>query len=98
MEKTTLIARKNFNGDAAAFIEYNIANNKVRVYGKFYQEDGWRTRSYGGPTTKWLAEMPKELREEAKKAGWAEGKTPEMQKFCDKIWAMAKKAEPWFKY
>lgn len=95
--ETTLIARNDWS-NAAAFIEFNPENGKVRVYGKFYMDDGWRRRGYGGPVTEWLAEMPAALQEEAKKIGWRDQKSPELAKFCQDIWKKAKEVEPWFKY
>lgn len=95
--ETTLIARKDWS-NAAAFIECNPENGKVRVYGKFYMDEGWRRRGYGGPITEILGTVPSELLAEAKKIGWRDQKTPQLAAFCEDIFTKAKEVEPWFGY
>ena len=95
--ESVLLARKDWS-NAAAFIEMNPENNEVRVYGKFYMEDGWRRRGFGGPITETLGTVPPELQEQAKNRGWREPMSPELASFCKEIWQKAKEVEPWFKY
>ena len=94
--ETRLIDRRNYynNGDlnAAAFIEF-FPHGKVRVYGKFY--DGFRGNI--GPVTGMIAEVPYNLLEEVRRATWQKGnKSPELQAWCDEIWAKAKEIDDWF--
>ncbi len=95
--ESVLLARKDWS-NAAAFIEMFSENGNVRVYGKFYMEDGWRRRGYGGPITETLGTVPSELMNETKNRGWRDPMSPELAKFCEDIFAKAKKVEPWFKY
>ena len=92
-----LLARKNWS-NAAAFVAMNPETGEVHVYGKFYEEDGWRRRGFGGPTTEVLDTVPAHLLEEAKKMGWNTPRSQALAAFCEKVFAKAKEVEPWFKY
>lgn len=76
----------------------NPENGNVVVYGKFYEDDGWRRRGFGGPTTEVLDTVPSHLIAEAKNLGWREPRSQELAAFCEKVFAKAKEVEPWFKY
>jgi len=95
--ENVLLARKNWS-NAAAFVSMNPENGNVIVYGKFYEDDGWRRRGYGGPSTEVLGTVPSHLMNEAKNLGWNSPRSQELASFCEKIFAEAKKVEPWFKY
>lgn len=92
-----LLARKSWS-NAAAFLAMNPENGKVFVYGKFYMEEGFRRRGYGGPATETLDTVPAHLFEEAKQNSWNTPMSQELAAFCEKVFAKAKEEEPWFKY
>jgi hypothetical protein len=92
-----ILDRKDWN-NAAAFISMDSESGNVHVYGKFYVEEGCRRRSYGGPTTGVLDTVPAHLLEEAKSLSWNMPRSQELDAFCDKVFAKAKKEEAWFSY
>ena len=101
-----LVARKDWS-NAAAFIQLNPQNGEIIVYGKFYEDDGRRRRSYSGPDTDVLAIMPPSLIEEAQhlqenRRTWRPMSSVEASDyflaFCEAVWEKAKEKEPWFKY
>lgn len=92
-----LLARKDWS-NAAAFVAMNPTTGEVHVYGKFYEDDGWRHRSFGGPTTEILDTVPSNLLEEAKKMSWNTPRSQALAVFCEGIFQKAKEVEPWFGY
>lgn len=92
-----ILARKNWS-NATAFVAMNPENGNVHVYGKFYEDDGWRRRGYGGPSTDVLGTVPPHLIDEAQNLGWNAPRSQELASFCENIFAEAKKVEPWFGY
>jgi hypothetical protein len=92
-----ILARKNWS-NAAAFVSMNPTNGEVRVYGKFYEDDGLRRRGYGGPSTEILDTVPNHLLAEAKNLGWRVPRSQELAAFCEQVFAKAKEVEPWFGY
>ena len=92
-----LLARKNWS-NASAFISMNPETGSVYVYGKFYEDDGWRRRGYGGPSTDVLGTVPPHLMDEAKNLGWNTPRSQELDAFCEQTFEKAKEVEPWFKY
>lgn len=92
-----LLAKKSWS-NASAFVAMNPTTGAVHVYGKFYEEDGWRRRGFGGPTTEVLDTVPAHLLEEAKKMGWNTPRSQALAAFCEQVFAKAKEVEPWFKY
>ncbi len=94
--RSRLIDRRNLynNGEliAAAFIEF-FHHGKVRVYGKFY--NGFKGNI--GPVTEMIAEVPNNLLEEVRRTTWQQNnKSPELQAWCNEVWAKAKKIDDWF--
>lgn len=94
--ETRLIDRRHLynNGEliAVAFIEF-FPHGKVQVYGKFY--DGFR--GHRGPETGMIAEVPYNLLEEVRRTTWQQNnKSPELQAWCNEVWAKAKEIDNWF--
>lgn len=95
-----LIAKKSWS-NASAFIEVDPQSRVVVVYGKFYEDDGWRRRGYGGPSVHIPELLPQTLVEEVVNRGTWACSTPmsdELSVFCEKAWKKAKELEPWFAY
>ena len=95
--ENVLLARKDWS-NAAAFVSMNPENGNVVVYGKFYVEEGFRRRGYGGPTTEVLDTVPAHLLKEAKNMSWNTPRSQELAIFCERVFAKAKETEPWFGY
>jgi GNAT superfamily N-acetyltransferase len=92
-----LLARKNWS-NAAAFVAMNPENGNVFVYGKFYVEEGYRRRGYGGPITEVLDTVPAHLLKEAKNMSWNTPRSQELAIFSERVFTKAKETEPWFGY
>ena len=99
MEKL-LIAKKNWS-NASAFIEVDPQSRVVAIYGKFYEDDGWRRRGYPGPYVQMDMLLDENLIEEVELRGscaCTSQMSDELQAFIDKVWDEARKKEPWFAY